>query len=76
MRRVINVTLLVLVAAALSPFRQAATVETKPNIVFILVEYVGWGDLGGWYDAHATNRQALERGHSLQQLQRRSPMHP
>ena len=49
----------------------------RPNIVFILVDNIGWGDIRGVRrnDTNSAHRQVGQRGHSLQQLQRRGPVH-
>jgi len=48
MKQTIGVALIALVTigGALLPIRDAAAADTKPNIVFILVDNVGWGDFG------------------------------
>ena len=48
-----------------------------PNIVFILVDNVGWGEFRRVRrnDTHTAHRQDGQRGHPLQQLQRRSAVH-
>src|SRR5262249_36989450 len=47
-KQTISVALIALVTigGALVPIRHAAAADTKPNIVFILVDNVGWGDFG------------------------------
>ena len=46
---------------------------TKPNIVFVLCDNVGWGDFGVYGGGHAdpSHRPARRRGHPVQQLRRR-----
>ncbi len=47
MNRMINIIVaLSAVGAMLLPITRAAAADSKPNIVFILVDNVGWGDFG------------------------------
>lgn len=57
MKRVIQVAAAVLTMAATpSPFVQVAQAQAKPNIVFILVDNLGWGDWGVYGGTVATPR--------------------
>ena len=67
---------------AAGPLGRRQVSSSKPNIVFILMDNLGYGEAGCYGGGHhprgadASNRQAGDRGHATDQFQRGGTVHP